>query len=91
MTFRSRVSSRLEQPIGFENGAYENSAQKVYNRLRFELLGTIKGGWLLEKDSGESESAGDYGSEGKVKRLFVRNTIGFWNSYPSNQHQHSES
>ncbi|MCH6559801.1 helix-hairpin-helix domain-containing protein [candidate division KSB1 bacterium] len=54
MNFRSRVSSRLERPIGFENGAYESSAQKVYNRLRFELLGTIKGGLLLEKDSGES-------------------------------------
>ncbi len=54
MTFRSRVSSRLERPIGFENGAYESSAQKIYNRLRFELLGTIKGGLLLEKDSGES-------------------------------------
>ena len=54
MNFRSRVSSRLERPIGFENGAYESSAQKVYNRLRFEFLGTIKGGLLLEKDSGES-------------------------------------
>ncbi|MCH7677588.1 helix-hairpin-helix domain-containing protein, partial [candidate division KSB1 bacterium] len=54
MHFRSRVSSRLERPIGFENGAYESSAQKIYNRLRFEFLGTIKGGLLLEKDSGES-------------------------------------
>lgn len=52
--FRSRVSGRLERPKGFENGAYENSAQKVYNRLRFELSGNIKGGLLLEKDSGES-------------------------------------
>jgi len=50
MNFRSRVSSRFERPIGFENGAYESSAQKVYNRLRFELLGTIKGGLLLEKE-----------------------------------------
>jgi len=54
VNFRSRVSSRLEKPKGFKNGAYESSAQKVYNRLRFELLGTIKGGLLLEKDSGES-------------------------------------
>ena len=54
VNFRSRVSSRLERPKGFKNGAYESSAQKVYNRLRFEFSETIKGGLLLEKDSGES-------------------------------------
>lgn len=54
ISLRSRVSGRLERPLGFENGAYESSAQKIYNRFRFELLGNIKGGLLLEKDSGES-------------------------------------
>lgn len=50
----SRISDRLDRPIGFKNGTYKGSPQKVYNRLRLEFPGSIRGGLLLEKDSGES-------------------------------------
>jgi hypothetical protein len=50
---RSRVSDRVDRPIGFSNGAYQFSPQKLYHRLRYQIGAKIQGGFLVEKDSGE--------------------------------------
>lgn len=50
---RSRVSDRIDRPIGFENGAYLYSPQKIYHRVQYQISEKIAGGVLLEKDSGE--------------------------------------
>ncbi len=54
LSWRSRVSNRSSQPEEVENAGYENSSEKIYNRLRFDINNIIQGGLLLEKDSGES-------------------------------------
>ncbi|MFQ5752726.1 MAG: ComEA family DNA-binding protein, partial [bacterium] len=54
LNWRTRVSNRYDQAQGSENGNYENSPEKIYNRMQFELGDKIQGGLLLEKDSGES-------------------------------------
>ncbi|MFQ5824054.1 MAG: ComEA family DNA-binding protein [bacterium] len=54
LNWRSRLSDRIDRPQGFENGTYESSSQKIYHRLKFTLREKIQGGFLLEKDSGES-------------------------------------
>lgn len=51
---RTRISDRLDRPLGFANGTYQNSSQKIYQRLRFNIGENAQGGLLLEKDSGES-------------------------------------
>ena len=50
---RSRVSDRIDRPVGFEDGSYLHSPQKIYHRLQYQIAGKIQGGLLIEKDSGE--------------------------------------
>ncbi len=52
--WRTRISERIDRPAGFEDGTYENSSAKIYNRGRLRLADRAEGGFLLEKDSGES-------------------------------------
>lgn len=54
LAWRTRISNRIDKPVGFEDGTYESSAAKLYNRFRFALLDRFAGGVLLEKDSGEN-------------------------------------
>jgi hypothetical protein len=51
---RTRLTDRIEQSRGFDDGTYESSSHKLYNRIRFQLPNQIHGALLLEKDSGES-------------------------------------
>ncbi|MFQ5675116.1 MAG: ComEA family DNA-binding protein, partial [bacterium] len=44
LQLRTRVLNRLDEPVGFKNGTYENSPSKVYNRLRFALGTNLSGG-----------------------------------------------
>jgi len=50
---RSRVLDRVDRPIGFKNGTFEGSPQKIYHKLRYQLGERLHAGLLLEKDSGE--------------------------------------
>jgi hypothetical protein len=50
---RSRISDQVDRPIGFKNGTYESSPQKLYNKLQYQLGERLHAGLLLEKDSGE--------------------------------------
>ena len=52
--WRTRVTERLDKPLGFQNGTYQSSSQKVYNRAKFSLADRVEGGLLLEKDPGEA-------------------------------------
>ncbi|NIR48361.1 hypothetical protein GWO43_07825 [candidate division KSB1 bacterium] len=51
---RTRVLDRIDRPRGFQDGTYESSPQKLYQRLEFDIANRVHGGVLLEKDSGES-------------------------------------
>ncbi|RMF62149.1 MAG: hypothetical protein D6743_12585, partial [Calditrichaeota bacterium] len=50
---RSRVSDPIDRAVGFKDGTYPNSPQKLYTRLQFRLHERVRGGVLVEKDSGE--------------------------------------
>ena len=52
--WRTRVSERIDRPVGFKDGTYQSSSKKIYNRAKFVLTKNIEGGFLLEKDAGES-------------------------------------
>lgn len=50
---RSRFSDRIDRPVGFDNGSYQFSAPKIYNRIQYQISSKIQGSVVLEKDSGE--------------------------------------
>ena len=49
---RSRLTQRVQSPIGYRNGAYIGSALKSYQRIKFRQ-GSLSGGILSTKDPGE--------------------------------------
>ena len=51
---RSRISDRIDKPVGFKNGTFTSSSTKIYNRMKIKLREKVEGGMLLEKDAGES-------------------------------------
>ncbi len=53
LNLRSRLSDRVDRPVGFEEGDYLYSPQKIYHRIQYQIAEKISGGFLLEKDSGE--------------------------------------
>lgn len=55
VNWRTRVSERIDQPVGFKDGTYESSSAKIYNRLQFDLANRFKAGLLIEKDGGEKQ------------------------------------
>lgn len=55
LNYRTRLSRQLNEPIGYDNGTYKANANKVYNRLQFEMGKTFSGGLLTEKDAGEKQ------------------------------------
>ncbi|MFQ5601825.1 MAG: ComEA family DNA-binding protein [bacterium] len=52
--WRARLSDRIDRPIGFTNGKYQSTPQKIYHKLQCQLHQKVEGGLVLEKDSGES-------------------------------------
>lgn len=57
VAFRSRVQDFIDVPRGYQDGTYEGTKPKLYNRLVFRFPGRIHGGILTEKDSGEKDVA----------------------------------
>ncbi len=55
VNYRTRISRQLNKPVGYNNGTYKSNANKIYNRLQFNLGKSISGGLLTEKDAGEKK------------------------------------
>jgi len=53
LSLRNRVHEFVDTPVGYQDGTYNSSSQKLYNRLLFSYGDGISGGFLMEKDSGE--------------------------------------
>jgi len=50
---KTRLSRKLEESVGYNDGTYYPSPTKVYNRMSLEYDSRFRLGMLLEKDSGE--------------------------------------
>ena len=51
--FRERISTRLPQAAGYNDGSYEGNPCKYYHRLTIQESDRLEGGLLIEKDAGE--------------------------------------
>jgi len=50
---RSRVSRKLENSVGYQDGNYLGSPNKYYNQIKTTLYQNYTAGFVLEKDGGE--------------------------------------
>ncbi len=55
LSTRTRVSRRIDCPLGFTDGTYASGPSKIYNRLKVNFLSNIEAGLLTEKDEGEDK------------------------------------
>lgn len=54
ISIRSRMIHREQKGIGYYNGYYNGSIDKIYNRFSFKINRQTTGNFLIEKDAGES-------------------------------------
>ena len=54
ISIRSRMIHREQKGIGYYNGYYSGSVDKIYNRFNIKINQQTTGNFLIEKDAGES-------------------------------------
>ncbi len=55
VSLRSRLIRREQPAAGYSNGYYSGSADKLYERCLYRIGEHVAGGFLMEKDAGESK------------------------------------